>query len=130
MATAPIFVGTVNTNAGIVPATLDTSYTAPTNTTTVFTAGATGSKVEEIRLNGLGTTVSGIVNLFRFDGATYHLIDQFLISAIIPSTVATAFSAVKTYSNLNLKSGDTLRVTNTIAGNQSLIKVTVFGGDF
>lgn len=130
MASAPIFTGTVNTNAGIVNATLDTSYTAPTNVTSVFTAGASGSKVEEIRLNGLGTTVAGIVNLFRHDGSTYHLIDQFAVTALTASTTATAWSAIRTYQNLLLKSGDTLRVTNTIAGNQSLIKVTVFGGDF
>lgn len=130
MATAPVFTGTVNVGSGLIPATLDTSLTAPTNVTTILTAGASGSRIEEIRFQGVGTTVAGMVNVFRFDGTTYHLIDQIVISAVTSSTTAAAFQFVKTYANLLLKSGDTLRVSGTIAGNQSLVKVTALGGDF
>ena len=130
MATNPAFAATVNTGSGLVNATLDTSLTAPTNITTIFTAGASGSKIEEITMVGVGTTVAGVVNIFRYDGATYHLIDQVLVSAVTSSTTAIAFYNTKKYINLFLKNGDTLRVTNTIAGNQSLIKVTAFGEDF
>lgn len=130
MSTNPAFASTVNVGSGLVPATLDTSLTAPTNTTTVFTPGSSGSKIEEITYIGVGTTVASNVNVFRYDGSTYHLIDQVAVSAVTSSTTAVAFYFTKRYFNLLLKSGDTLRVTNTIAGNQSLIKVTVFGGDF
>ncbi len=130
MASNPAFATTVNTGSGLVNATLDTSLTAPTNTTTIFTAGASGSKIEEITMVGVGTTVASNVNVFRYDGATYHLIDQFPISAVTSSTTAVAFYLTRRYYNLFLKNGDTLRVTNTVAGNQSMIKVTAFGADF
>ncbi len=130
MATNPAFATTVNVNSGLTNATLDTSLTAPTNVTTVFTAGASGSKIEEITAVGVGTTVASNLNIFRYDGATYNLIDQFAVSAVSSSTTAVAYYNTKRYFNLFLKSGDTLRITNTVAGNQSMIKVTVFGGDF
>lgn len=130
MASAPAFAATPNNGSGLVPGTLDASLTAPTNVTVIFTAGTSGSKVEEIRLVGVGTTVASVVNLFRYDGATYHLIDQFLVPAVSSSTTALAYKAIQTYANLLLKNGDTLRVSNTVAGNVSNIKVSAFGGDF
>lgn len=130
MANAPAFAATANVGSGLVPATADTSRTAPTNVTTVVTAGASGTRVEEVTMQGVGTTVLGVVCLFRYDGATYHLIDEFLITAITASTTVAAFRTSRQYANLILKSGDTLRVTTQIAGNQSLVKVTAFGADF
>lgn len=130
MASSPAFAATVNVGSGLVPGTADTSLTAPTNVTTIFTAGSNGSKIEEIICQGVGTTVAGIVNVFRHDGSTYHLIDQFIINAITSSTTAAAFRLTKTYANLVLESGDTLRVTVTVAGDVSLLKVTALGGDF
>lgn len=129
-ATAPAFAATPNTKSGLVPATADTSLTAPTNATSIFTAGASGSKVDQIQCQGVGTTVAGVVNVFLFRSATYYLIDQFLISAVTSSTILLAFQAVHTYENLILDATDEIRVTTTVAGNQSLIQVTAFGGDF
>lgn len=130
MASNPAFTATVNVGSGLVNATLDTSLTAPTNITTIFTAGASGSQITEITAVGVGTTVASNLNIFRYDGATYHLIDQFPITAVTSSATAVAFYMTRRYYNLFLKNGDTLRVTNTVAGNQSMIKVTAYGGDF
>ena len=129
MAADPGFASAVNTGSAL-PTTADTSLTAPTNQVTVLTAGALGTKVEEIVCQGVGTSVAGVVNIFRYDGATYHLIDQFLITAVTPSTTAVAFRLKRQYDNLLLKSGDTLRASQSILGNASIIKVTAFGGDF
>jgi hypothetical protein len=126
----PAFASTPNTGSGIVSATLDTSLTAPTNVTTIFTAGASGSKVDQVQCQGLGTTSAGNVNLFLFRSATYYLIDQFPITVVTSSTTAVAFYLAHTYENLQLLNGDSLRVTNTVAGNQSLIQCTAFGGDY
>lgn len=130
MATEPAFASTPNNSAGITPATLDTSLTAPTNVTTVFTAGSGGSKVEEIVLIELGTVVTGLLNIFLYDGATYHLYESLLISPHTVNTTIPSSRTTKTYANLVLKSGWSIRVTTTIAGNQSMHKVLVFGGDF
>ncbi len=130
MATDPAFASTPLVGSGLASATLDTSLTAPTNITTVVTAGASGSKIEEVTLQAVGTTAAGVVNLFRYDGATYHLIDQVLVVAITSSTTALAWRFTKSYTNLFLANGDSLRFAVTVSGLQSLIKVTAFGGSF
>lgn len=128
-ATAPAFASTPNVGSGLVSATLDTSLTAPTNVTTIVTGGSSGTKVEELIVQGVGTTVAAVVNVFLHDGSTYNLYDQVLISAVTSSTTAVAFRALRQYTNCLVKNGWTLKVTNTVAGNQSLIKVTGTGGD-
>ena len=130
MASTPAFAATVNVGDGLVPATADTSRTAPTHTTTVFTAGANGSKVEQIIYQGVGTTVAGGISVFRYDGSNYWLIDEIEVTAVTPSTTVAPYQLVKPYSNFFLKSGDTLRVTCQIAGNESLVNVHVAGGDY
>lgn len=130
MATDPVFASTVNVGSGLVPATADTSRTAPTNATTIWTAGASGGKIDQLIVQGVGTTVAGVVCVFRHDGSTYHLIDEFVISAVTPSTTVPAHREVRSYDYLVLGASETLRVTTQIAGNQSLVKVTALGGSF
>lgn len=131
MASSPAFAATAVVGAGTVPATADTSLTAPTNVTTVVTGASTGTKIEELAFVGLGTTVAGIVNVFLYDGSTYHLYDEILVSAVTASTTVPAWRTTRQYSNLFLASTSwSLRVTNTVAGNVSLVKVLAFGGSY
>lgn len=134
MATAPTFAATPKAWAGIAPATLDTSNTAPTNVTTIATAGASGSKIEEIRIVQVAsTTGSGILNIFLFDGTTYHLFEPVSIPAVTLSTTVPNPSDqifVGNYSNLVIPSGWSLRISVTVATFQSAFKVLAFGGDF
>src|SRR5689334_24940835 len=120
----PVFAVTPVIWSGLVPGTADTSRTAPTNVTTLGSAGANGTKIEQIRAEGVGTTVAGICCVFLYDGTTYHLFDEFAITAVTPSTTVTVFTLDKFYENLVLPSGWSLRVTNQIAGNVSLVKFT------
>src|SRR3972149_6990574 len=99
MATDPVFASTPKVGSAL-PTTPDTSLTAPTNQVTVLTAATAGTKIEEVRVQGVGTTVAGVLNLFRYDGATYHLIDQVLITAVTSSATALAFQQTRTYANL------------------------------
>lgn len=128
MATTPQFGATPIVWSGLVPATLDTSMTAPTNATNLGSAGANGTKIDQIIAQATATTVLGIVNVFAHDGTTYHVIDQFLVPIQTSSTTAKAWQSIRNYSALVLPTGWSLRVSNTIAGNQSIIKVTAFGG--
>lgn len=131
MASDPSFAATPKVGSGLVPATADTSLTAPTNTTTIVTGGSNGTKIEELVFEGVGTTVGGIVNVFLYDGTTHHLYDQVSVGAVTVSATATAFRQVNRYVNLVLPSNTwQLRVANTVAGNVSLIKVSATGGDF
>lgn len=129
MAASPSFSATPHTGSGLVSATLDTSLTAPTNITTVLTATTNGTQVFEIVAQAVLTTVLGVVNIFRYDGTTYHLYDQILIPAQTSSTTAVAYRTTRQYTNFILVTGDSLRVTNTIAGNQSGVKITAHAGD-
>ena len=129
MATAPAYAATPRLLAGLVPATADTSFTAPANTTTLGSAGSSGTKVTEIDVEPVGTVVAGLVNVFGYDGSAYHLIESVTIAAATVSTSAAPAKQAFTYDNLVLPSGWSLRVTNTVSSNVSLITVTAYGAD-
>lgn len=128
MATAPQYAGTVLMGSGAVSATADTSYTAPTNITTIVTAGTSGSKIDEIVFMGDGSTVAGTVNVFLFDGSNYHIYDSVGVVAVTAGAQAPPWRMVKTYANLLIANGWSLRVTSTVASQ--LIVVSAFGGSF
>ena len=131
MASTPAFAATPVCWTGLVPATADTSLTAPTNATTLGTAGASGTKIDEIVCQGVGTTAAGVLSVFLHDGSTYHLVDQFLVASVTSSSTARAWRAVRNYANLILPTNAwTLRVTIATAANQSMVKVTATGGSF
>lgn len=114
--------------------TADTSLTAPTTVGTVFTAGASGSRIDYIDIQGVATTLAGLINLFIFDGTTYFLYTQIPVVAITSSTTSPAFQAVissNANANLlpiNLPTGYSLRATTSVA--QTGIRVIAQGGDY
>ena len=112
----------------------DTSLTAPTTVGTVFTAGASGSRIDYINVQGVATTVASIVNLFIYDGTTYFLYAQVPVQAITSSTTVNAFqSLLSSNSNanllpINLPTGYSLRATTSVT--QTGVRVTASGGDY
>jgi hypothetical protein len=126
MATSPNFAATPKVGAvGISSA--ETSRTAPTNVGTVFTAGASGSRIDEINVVATGTTTANVVRLFLFDGTTYFLLQEVLIAALTPSVTAPIVTYTSTYSNLMLPNTWSLRATTN---NAEAYRVIAFGGDF
>jgi hypothetical protein len=114
--------------------TADTSLTAPTTVGTIVTAGASGTRIDYIDIQGVATTVAGLINLFVYDGTTYVLWNQVPVIAITSSTTAPAFAAFLSSNNnsnimpLTLPTGYSLRATTSVA--QTGIRVTAYGGDF
>lgn len=114
--------------------TADTSLTAPTTVGTVVTAGASGTRIDYIDIQGVATTAAGIINLFLFDGTNYILWNQVPVIAVTSGTTAVAFQALlSSNSNANimpltLPTGWSLRATTSTA--QTGIRVTAYGGDF
>jgi len=114
--------------------TADTSLTAPTTVGTILTAGASGTRIDYIEVQGVATTVAGLVNLFIFDGTTYFLWQQVPVIAITSSTTVPAFAAnLSSNSNSNvmpltLPTGYSLRATTSVA--QTGVRVIAYGGDF
>lgn len=114
--------------------TADTSLTAPTTVGTVLTAGASGTRIDYIEVQGVATTSAGLVNLFIYDGANYILWNQVPVVAVTASTTAPAFSATLS-SNVNanimplvLPTGYSLRATTSVL--QTGVRVTAYGGNF
>lgn len=128
MSTQPGFAATPGAGSNVLSASADSSYTAPTHSVVIYTAGGNGSKVEEVDFIGTGTTVAGAIELYLFDGATYHHFDSVIVPVVTPSTTTAPFRAANTYFNLFLKSGWTLVATSFVASQ--LINVVAFGGDF
>lgn len=134
MATDPQFASTVKAGAAI-PAGAETSLTVPTLAAVVLTAGTSGSKIEEVIVEAVTTsltptTVAGLVYLFLFDATTYHLFDTVSVAAVTASATVPPFRANKPYTNLLLPAGWSLRASQSVAGNANLLKVTALGGDF
>lgn len=74
--------------------------------------------------------MAGLVYLFLYDGTNYHLFDTVAITAVTASSTSAPFRASSRYSNLILKTGWSLRASQSIAGNASILRVIAFGGDF
>jgi hypothetical protein len=113
----------------------ETNLQVPTTTSTLVTAAATGTYIYEIIVAATaagtgGTTVAGVVYIFCYDGSTYHMYDNFQVSALTASTSVAPFRASKQYQSLILKTGWSLRASQSIAGNASVLKVTAVGADF
>jgi hypothetical protein len=114
--------------------TADTSLTAPTTVGTIVSAGASGTRIDYIEVQGVATTVAGLVNLFIYDGTNYILWQQVPLIAITSSTTVPAFVAnLSSNGNSNvmpltLPTGYSLRATTSVA--QTGVRVTAYGGDF
>lgn len=129
MATAPQYAATPVNGAALL-GSAETSLTSPTGTSTILTAGASGTKIEQITFQAIATTVNGLVYVFLHDGSAYRLFDSVVVPVVTLSTTVAPWSNTEFYDNLFLKSGWSLRCSQSIAGNASLIVCHAFGGDF
>jgi hypothetical protein len=128
--TTPIF--PLTPHIGI--ATVSTANTARDGTGTVptiFTAGANGSKVEEIVVKATGDPADSVVTIFLYDGSTFYLFDEFDIGdPAAASTTVAGYREQRPYRNLVLPTGWSIRAAITVALTSGVINVEVFGGDF
>lgn len=117
MATDPSFAAT--------PARVSTAYgtlesgsyrasvtgTAPTNSITLVTAAATGTKITEIIFHAGVTTTAGMIRLHVVTSSVWRLIDEIPVVAVTASATVPAWRAVRSYRNLTLKTGQLLSAT-------------------
>lgn len=134
MATDPQFASVVALGAGILGA-VETSLTVPTTAVSIVAGGVSGTKIEEIVVHAVTTsltptTVAGLVYVFLHDGTTFHLVDSIPVTAVTASATTPPFRASRTYMNLWLKNNWSLRCSQSHASNASILKVTIFGGDY
>lgn len=126
MATTPAFAATPRIGAVSI-ATADSSYTAPTNFGTVLTGAAAGTRIAEIVVKCAATSANAVVRVFLYDGSTYWLFDELLVTATTGSSTVAQNRVNVTYTNLVLPSASwSLRVTTSVS---QVTHVTAFGAD-
>lgn len=134
MAVDPQFAATPALGVALLGAA-ETNLQVPVNSSVVLTAGANGSRIEEVVVEAAPTTlttatVAGLVYLFLYDGATYHLFDTIAVTAVTPSATVAPFRLSRVYTNLVLPTGWSLRASQSAVGNASLVKISALGGAF
>lgn len=99
----------------------------------VFTAGASGSRIEAITIQATATTTPGMIRLFVFDGTNTRLIGEVVVAGVTPSGIQPAFAVQLTTANLSnllpliLPTGHSLRAATN---NAESFNVIATGGDF
>jgi hypothetical protein len=93
---------------------------------TIFTAGASGSRLDSVTVKATATVANGIVRLFVHNGTTAFLLCEIIVLASTSSTTVTSFEDGRKL-DMVLPSGWSLRASTTIAQPLNVIAV---GGDF
>lgn len=78
---------------------------------TIFTAGASGSRIDDITIIATGTTTAGMVRLFLHDGTNARLWAEVPVSAATPSGTVQAFTASLLNQSLILPGAWSLRAS-------------------
>lgn len=95
---------------------------------TVFTAGASGSRVDDIWIVATGTVTAGVVRLFVNDGTNTRLWQEVMVTATTPSTTQQVFNTALFNQALILPNGWSLRASTN---NSETFNVAVTrAGDF
>ncbi len=108
MATTPAFAATPATAVAQI-STANTNRDGTGTIATVLTAGASGTRIDQIDITATGTTTAGVVRLFIHDGSNGRLWREVLVTATTPSTTVAVWSTSLTDLNLILKTGYSLR---------------------
>jgi hypothetical protein len=129
MATVPSYAATVGTEHGTI-STANTNRDGTGTIGTILTAGASGTRIERIKVKATGTTTAGMVRLFLHDGSAAKLTEEIPVSAITPSATVESFEADVVFGDTNpliLPSGWSLRASTH---NAESFNVLAVAGDF
>src|ERR1700691_3209320 len=130
MAAAPAYAATPLLGTALINnGTADTGFgsTAPSHTTTLFSAGSNGTKLVQVDLIPAGTISSGgvVVHLFLYNGTAYFLHESVLIAAITPATQGASLKHRYYYDSCALPVTWSLVATQTVATQP--VQVNAYG---
>lgn len=100
---------------------------------TIFTAGASGSRIDAINLKAVATTTAGMIRLFVHDGTNARLLTEVPVIAITPSSTLPAWEVQLNTNTMShvlpiiLPTGYSLRAATN---NAETFNVIASGGDF
>lgn len=130
MASSPSFAATVRHGVGSV-STANTNRDGTGTIVDILTAGASGSKIEEIVVKATGDPADCTLVIYIYDGATYQVYDEWdLNNPAAGSTTVASYREARSYENLMLVTGEKLAASVTVALTSGTLKVHAFGGDF
>jgi hypothetical protein len=88
-----------------------------TNTVTLLTAATNGTKITQIGAKVAGTNAATLLLIFISDstGANFKLFDEIVLASVTADTTTTSQRVVTTYSDLQLKAGQVVKVGTTVA---------------
>ena len=127
MATAAQFTATPKVGV-VVISTANTNRDGNGTLGTVFTAGASGSRIERVQIKAQATTTSGMVRLFVHNGTTAYLLTEIQVVPVTPSGTVSAYEATFVFDGgLVIPTGYSLRASTN---NAESFNVIALGGDF
>ena len=130
MSSSPQFAATPAIGVASV-STANTNRDGTGTIATVLTAGSEGSRVDEIVVQATGDPADSIVTIFLHDGSNFWLRDEFdLGNPAAASATAAGFQVSRTYENLVLPSGWSIRAAITAAPTSGVVNVFAHGGHF
>lgn len=99
---------------------------------TVFTSGASGSRIDAINIQATAATTAGMVRLFEVNGANTNLLAEIPVDVVTPSATQQAFARQLTTANslllpIILPNGWNLAASTH---NAEPFNVSASGGDF
>lgn len=127
MATTAQYASTVRAGVAQI-STANTNRNGTGTIATVFTAGSSGSRIDDISIDATGTVTAGVVRLFINDGTTSYLWQEILVTATTPSTTVAVWSFTLLNQALILPSGWSLRASTNNAETFNVIVTRA--GDF
>lgn len=92
MSTSPQYVGTPKNGTAQVTAA-NTNRDGTGTVVTVYTAGASGSRIDSLLIKAAATTTAGMVRLYISDGAAKRLIKEVPVVAVTPSASTPTWEA-------------------------------------
>jgi len=95
---------------------------------TVETAGASGTRIDDITITATGTTTAGMVRLFLHDGTNARLWREVPVTGITPTASVQAFTATLSNLALVLQTGWSLRASTEKAETFNVLVTRA--GDF
>lgn len=127
MSLNPQYIATPRAAVGVLSAA-NTARDGTGTLVTVFSAGAAGSRIDDLSIIATGTVTAGVVRLFLHDGTSARLLREIMVSATTPSTSVEAFRVSLTNLGICLQSGWSLRASTNNAEGFNV--VVTRAGDF
>ena len=136
--TSPIFVLTPNSPVVVGATAANAARDGSGTLTTLFTAGANGSRVDSVTFtsaqltNAASSAMVGRIFLTDGAGANPRLIAEVAIATVTPSATVVAAQAIINFTNGYLmQTGQLMKVTQSVyAGVQDQMHVAAKGGDY